>query len=151
MHPTPLFRSRMIRSMSCPNTPSEHCERNHAGAAWLLLREILALDRITGNMLTRQYTHKVSNVDTGNTRGMPPRTGLDPSRIALSLRNNCSLPLPVFQESALAPKSKISTRSPLGSVATMRVLSWVIDTTGAATSGEIGISAGLFVRSTMIV
>lgn len=53
---------------------------------------------------------------TGNTRGMPPRIGLEPSRCAFSLRKSCSSPLPSFQEVTVAPNRWTVTEPPVGRV-----------------------------------
>lgn len=53
---------------------------------------------------------------TGNTTGMPPRTGLLPSSFAALLSQSLSFPA-VFQLMTEAPNSRTSTESPVGSVA----------------------------------
>lgn len=65
---------------------------------------------------------------TGKTSGMPPLTGLEPSRCALELRKRFSLPVEDFQEITVAPWSKTSTLSPVGKLAVTRELSSDIET-----------------------
>ena len=65
---------------------------------------------------------------TGNTRGIPPLTALDPSRWALELKNIFSLPLADFQEITVAPKSRTSMLSPEGRIAVTRELSSEMET-----------------------
>ena len=87
---------------------------------------------------------------TGNTRGMPPLTGLEPSSAALELRNKFSLPLLDFHEMMVAPCRSTSMRSPCGREATTRELSSEMVTSGAGAEGEMGISEGFFERSTIV-
>jgi len=65
---------------------------------------------------------EIVKVLTGKTTGMPPRTALLPSSAAFSLNQRFSLPLDCH-EITVAPYSKTSTDSPVGSVALTRELS----------------------------
>lgn len=62
---------------------------------------------------------------TGNTSGMPPLTALLPSSTAPSLSQSFSLPPASFQLRTVAPCSRTSTVSPVGSVALTRPFSIV--------------------------
>ena len=84
---------------------------------------------------------------TGKTSGIPPRTGLEPSRRALELRKRFSLPLADFQDVTVAPCNRTSTFSPVGSCAVTRELSSEMETCGEGWMGETGIAAGFLARS----
>lgn len=93
----------------------------------------------------------MKEVHTGKTMGMPPRTGAEPSRAADSLSHNFSWPAASFQLRTLAPCSRTSTLSPVGSVAETREWSWVMSTVGCG--GAAGVDAraeGLLGLSTMV-
>lgn len=83
---------------------------------------------------------------TGKTSGMPPRTAFEPSSLAASLRNKFSLPL-LFQLITVAPKSRTSTESPVGRVATTLPCSERTVGCGPVVEGEIAL--GRFGRSMM--
>jgi hypothetical protein len=86
---------------------------------------------------------------TGNTSGMPPRTGLLPSSLAASLSQSFSAPAAVFQLMTVAPYRRISTDSPVGRRATTRSSS----ASTAACGANVGVAAsavGLCERSTMV-
>ena len=87
---------------------------------------------------------------TGNTSGIPPLTGLDPSSIAFELRNRFSFPLLDFHDTTVAPWRRTSRRSPVGRVAITLELSSEMVTRGAGTDGEMGIAEGLLERSTIL-
>lgn len=87
---------------------------------------------------------------TGKTSGMPPLTALVPSSTAPSLSQSFSLPLASFQLRTVAPCSRISTVSPVGSAALTRPLSmvtvgWAWDCCGVAARAD-----GLLGRSTIV-
>lgn len=63
---------------------------------------------------------------TGKTRGMPPRTGLEPSRAAAVETKRFSPEVGVVQEVTVAPWRRTETESPVGRVAVTRALSWVV-------------------------
>lgn len=84
---------------------------------------------------------------TGKTSGIPPLTGLEPSRCALELRKIFSLPVEDFQEITVAPWSKTSTLSPVGKLAVTRELSSDIETCGVGVTGDTGMALGFFARS----
>lgn len=89
---------------------------------------------------------------TGNTSGMPPLTALEPSSTAFSLSQSFSLPAASFQLMTVAPCSRTSTDSPVGSLAETRPASLSMFTEAWA-SGCCGVEAsadGLLGRSTMI-
>lgn len=82
---------------------------------------------------------------------MPPLTALVPSRTAPSLSQSFSLPLASFQLRTVAPCSRISTVSPVGSAALTRPFSmvtvgWAWDCCGVAARAD-----GLLGRSTIVV
>ena len=86
---------------------------------------------------------------TGNTSGMPPLTALLPSSTAPSLSQSFSLPLASFQLRTVAPCSRISTVSPVGSAAltrpsSMSTVGWAWDCCVAARA------EGLLGRSTIV-
>lgn len=85
---------------------------------------------------------------------MPPLTGLEPSSVALSLNHRFSLPSAFFHEITVAPYSRISTLSPVGSEAAMRELSSLISTTGCGAldlaAEALGRGCGLCGRSTIV-
>jgi hypothetical protein len=85
---------------------------------------------------------------TGKTSGIPPLTGLLPSSFAASLSHRFSLPL-FFQLMMVAPYSRISKLSPVGSEAITRPFSLCTDGCGPVVDGEIG--AGLFERCAIVV
>jgi len=66
---------------------------------------------------------------------MPPRTGLLPSSFAAVLSHSLSLPL-LFQLVTVAPKSKISTESPVGRVAVTLPFSAYTLACGPVLAGE---------------
>lgn len=89
---------------------------------------------------------------TGNTSGMPPRTALLPSSTALSLNQSFSLPLASFQLITVAPWSRTSTLSPVGSVAVTRPASLSMLTEACASCCCVveASAEGLLGRSTML-
>ena len=95
---------------------------------------------------------KLSPRHTGNTTGMPPLTAFDPSSAAFSLNHRFSLPLLFFQLITVAPCSRISTLSPVGSLAVIRVLSGEMSTVGCGAEEEpMGeMAEGLLGRSTIV-
>ena len=84
---------------------------------------------------------------TGKTTGIPPLTGFEPSRWALSLRNKFSVPWADFQEMTVAPNRRTSTDSPLGRLAVTRELSAEMVTWGAGAIGDTGMALGFLARS----
>lgn len=89
---------------------------------------------------------------TGKTSGMPPLTALEPSSTAFSLSQSFSFPAASFQLITVAPCSRTSTDSPVGSWAETRPVSLSMSTEAWA-SGCCGVDAsadGLLGRSTMI-
>lgn len=87
---------------------------------------------------------------TGKTSGMPPLTALLPSSTAPSLSQSFSLPPASFQLRTVAPCSRTSTVSPVGSAAltrpsSMSTVGWAWDCCGVAARAE-----GLLGRSTIV-
>ena len=83
--------------------------------------------------------------------GMPPRAAPLPSSLAASLNHSFSSPLASFQLKIVAPWSRMSMLSPVGSVARMRELPSEMVTWGCG--GRPGVAAraeGLLARSTML-
>lgn len=89
---------------------------------------------------------------TGKTRGMPPLTALDPSSLAASLSHSFSRPAASFQLMTVAPHSKISRLSPVGSTADTREFLCAKSTCGCGDRPGVEARAvGLLGRSTMAV
>ena len=88
---------------------------------------------------------------TGNTRGIPPLTGFDPSRCAFELKNKFSLSLADFHEMTVAPKSRISTDSPVGRLAVTQELSSEMETCGVGMTGDTGMAVGFLARSILFL
>lgn len=87
---------------------------------------------------------------TGNTSGTPPLIALLPSNFAASLNHSLSCPSPPFQLITVAPCSRTSTLSPVGSTASTRECACVMLT--CACGGRPGVvdrAVGFLGRSTM--
>lgn len=82
---------------------------------------------------------------TGNTTGIPPRIGFDPSRTAASLSHSCSVPFAVFQEVTVAPWRLTVTDSPEGKLAWTTLLAREIVGWGGVAVTPM--AAGLLERS----
>jgi hypothetical protein len=87
---------------------------------------------------------------TGKTNGIPPLTGLLPSRIALSLTHKFSVPSTFFQLVTVAPKSRTSTVSPVGRRAETVLVSSEMLTTGCGAAAVWARFFGLLARSTIV-
>lgn len=86
---------------------------------------------------------------TGKTRGIPPRMGFDPSRMALLLSQSCSAPFASFHEMIVAPKRLTVIDSPVASRATTLFPS--VETTACAAAGGTPMALGLLARSIVVV
>lgn len=111
--------------------PSEMCGRIHVeGASRFLCARRPSRRPVRQITMSRLQEKRKASTRTGNTRGTPPLTALLPSSLALSLNHNFSVPAVSFQLNIVAPKSMISTLSPVGSTAEMRELPCVMLTCG---------------------
>lgn len=86
---------------------------------------------------------------TGKTMGMPPLTGLLPSRTAFSLSQRFSR-LCDFQEMTVAPWRRTSTDSPVASFAITFELSEEMSTVACSLDGEGAMADGLCPLSTIL-
>lgn len=82
---------------------------------------------------------------TGNTTGIPPRIGFDPSSVAASLSHSCSVPSDVFQDVTVAPWRLTVTDSPEGKLAWTTLLAREIVGWGGVAVTPM--AAGLLERS----
>lgn len=86
---------------------------------------------------------------TGKTTGIPPRTALDPSSTAPLLNQSFSSPDASFQLMTVAPKRRMSTLGPEGSVA-VTVESVMLTVAWGRLVGVAERAEGFFERSTMV-
>lgn len=158
----------MIHLLISLRIPSARCGQNRAEEAWRFQGGRAQFQRpICQNHTSSASIHLVCTVcncrfakfprgkeeggcHTGNTMGTPPRTAFVPSSLALSLKNNLSLPCASFQLRIVAPYSSISTLSPVGSTALTLSSPTVTCACGATWPGLVESALGFFGRSTII-